>query len=766
MSIESSKAQQTWPHAPLVLSVLMVCGLVAAAHWPALSSSAFSFDDGEYLIGNRLVQNPSWDSAWRFLSEVREPSTVHGYYQPLNMISIMFDYAMGGREDNLPPFRRTSLLLHVMNFGLWTVLLYRLFGDPVAAAAAALLAGIHPLTVESIPWVGERKTLLATFFALISLICYVRYAQRRSISSYWVSVAAYGLALLAKPTTTPLPLLMLLLDFWPLRRLRLNDAGGRGGESLATDLRTSRLPRAAWIRLVLEKAPFLVIGVVSAVVTFLSQRATHTAAVPGEYPLTHIPLRICHDIGFYARKILWPVDLAIFYPAPEPFGIKHPEVILGLCISVALALFALVLWRRTRAPAVGLLFFLIAIMPVMGIVRFTNAVGADKYTYFPMLGVGLIVAASVCELRRRSRSAGMAAVGVVAVLFTAEAYATRVQYTHWRNSRSLFANTARIVPGDDLVRMGLAEGLRAEGRFAEAHAEALEAIRLNPTRAENWKILGLILLHLNRSREAIPVFEKALSLEPSAMSHQNLAMALAAVGRHEDAIRLYETALKIDPGLPIARNNLASALLAVGRIDNAEVILTPLLAERPDYARARITLARVLKARGRSDDAVKELERAIELTPQSSEAHAALAAEYAAKGRMDDALNRARSAAALKPQSADYLSTLAVLCASTGRLDEAGELLTRVIELTPDRAEAYHNRALTLRDRLRFEEAARDWEAALRLKPDYADAFYVYGKMLLQQGQSAAAAERFEALLKLEPGNDEVEALLKEARSK
>lgn len=757
MGGEQPGVQRLGQQGSLAISVLIVCVLVAAVHWPALTSAAFSFDDGEYLIGNRLVQNPSRESAWRFLSEVREPSTVHGYYQPLNMISIMLDYAMGGREDNLAPFRRTSLLLHVVNFGLWVVLLHRLFGDPVAAAAAALLAGAHPLTVEPIPWVGERKTLLATLFALISLIAYVRFAQRRSIPSYVASILAYALALLAKPTTTPLPLLMLLLDFWPMRRFP------RDGNSLASPAE-SRLPRRPWLRAILEKAPYLTIGAVSASITFLSQRATHTAAVPGEYPWTHLPLRMCHDFGFYVRKILWPRDLAIFYPVPEPFGMGNPEVMRGIIISVAVVMVSLFLWRRTPAPAIGISFLLIAILPVMGIVRFSQAAGADKYTYFPMLGLGFILAAAVSALRRRSRVAGHCAVGLLAVVFASEAYATRAQYAHWRDSRSLFAQAVRIAPGEDLVHLGLAEGLRAEGRHVEAHAEAGEAVRLQPNRAENWKIHGLTLLHLNRSDEAISSFQKALSLEPSAMSHQNLAMAMAAAGRPDEAIRLYETALKIDPGLPMARNNLAAALLAVGRIDEAQEMVAQLLIERPDYARARITLARVWKARGNSASAIRELEMAVQISPQSAEAHAGLAAEYAATGLADEALAHARSAAALKPHSADYLSTLAVLCASRGRLDEAGELLTRVIALAPDRAEPYHNRALTLRDRLRLDEAARDWEAALRLKPDYADALYVYGKLLLQQGQSAGAASRFEALLKLEPGNAEVESLLKQAR--
>jgi len=743
MAGELEAIQHRRPAWTLAVSVTVVCALVAIVHWPALSSGAFSFDDGEYLSGNRLVQNPGWESAWRFFREVREPSTVHGYYQPLNMISIMLDYAMGGRDDNLRPFHRTSLLLHVANAGLWVVLLYRLFGDPIAAGLTALLAATHPLTVESLPWVGERKTLLAAFFALGSIIAYVRYVQRRSIPAYVFSVAAYALALLAKPTTTPIPLLMLLLDYWPLERLQ-----------------------SRRLRLILEKIPFLAIGAVSAAITFLSQRATHTAAVPGEYPWTHIPLRICHNVGFYVQKIVWPQDLAIFYPAPEPFGIANPEVIKGIVISLALVFVAIALWPRTRAPGMGMLFFLLAILPTMGVVRFSNAVGADKYTYLPMLGLGLIVASCMRSILNRGRTAILCVMSVVALVFVAEVLVTRAQYMHWRSSLTLFAHTARLVPGDDLTRAGLAEGLRIEGRYVEAVAEAREAIRLLPIRSYNWESLGKSLLQMGRPDEAIPVFEKAISLTSNPSSAQQyLGMALAAVGRHDDAIRMYEAALRSDPKSPIGRNNLGLSLLATGRVNEAESLLMQLLAEHPDYARGHISLARVFRARGERERARRSLELAVQVAPQSADAHAALANDLIAEGRIEDALEQARIAVSLKPDAPEQLSVLAIAFAAAGRLDEAGDLLTRVISITPEKAEAYHNRALTLRDRGRLDEAIGDWEESLRLKPDYADALYVYGKVLLSIGQAHAAAARFEALLKLEPGNTEVEALLTEAKA-
>ncbi len=205
----------------LTLSFLIIAtaAIAAAVHWPALSAKAASFDDDQYLTENGLVKNPSLNSARRFLFEVLEPSTVEGYYQPLAMISLMLDYAAGGRETNLRPFHTTSLAFHTANTALVIVLLYMLFGNIWAAAGAGLLFGVHPMTVEPIPWVGERKTLLAAFFALWSLILYVRYSRNGGWKSYAGCFLMYLLALMSKPTSVPLPVVMFLMDYWPLERI-------------------------------------------------------------------------------------------------------------------------------------------------------------------------------------------------------------------------------------------------------------------------------------------------------------------------------------------------------------------------------------------------------------------------------------------------------------------------------------------------------------------------------------------------------------------
>jgi hypothetical protein len=364
---------------------LAVAAVTFAAHSPALDARAISFDDDEYLLDNGLVQNPSWDSAKRFLVEVLEPSTVRGYYQPLSMISLMLDYALGGRADSLRPFHRTSLLLHVMNTVLVMVLLYQLIGAVWAAAGAALIFGVHPLAIESVAWIAERKTLLAAFFGLASLVSYVRYARTRSRLSYGVSLAAFVLGLMSKPSVTPLPLLMLLLDFWPLKRL-----GGGVPDVTSGQPMNSRAGRPC--RSLMEKVPFFVVAGVAAVVTYVSQHRTYgTTLIYGQSPFG-VLLLIGHNVSFYLAKLAWPGELSWFYPYPKPFMLSNPVVLRGVIGTVFLLVMLIVSLRWTRALLTGFLFFVVALLPTMSGVAFMGLVAADRFVYLPMVGILLVLA--------------------------------------------------------------------------------------------------------------------------------------------------------------------------------------------------------------------------------------------------------------------------------------------------------------------------------------------------------------------------------------
>jgi len=565
---------------------LLISLIVVAAQWRILSAEALMFDDGEYLLENPLVRDPSWRSTWRFFSEVFEPSSVRGYYQPLAMVSLMMDCALGGGPANLVPFRITSLALHVANTLLLFWMLLILFEQPWAALAGALFFGLHPGCVESTAWLADRKTLLASFFGFGTIIAYLRYTGHphrlrqagsgnarapasesmnqtpggaRPLSPLAPRRAAYGaalvlfvLALLSKPTVMPLPFLLLILDWWPLDRL------GR--------------------RSVIEKVPFLLMAGGSAVITYVSQSRTAGVFAAEAYPLYGRLLVFCHNVVFYPVKVLLPIGLSAHYPFPEPVALSNPWVLAGVVAAAGLPVLLVLSLRWTRSVAAGGLFFYVALLPAMGIVGFTPAIAADRFTYLAKSGLILPICCwlarglSVSPRGQGGRLAGLVAalLGVLAV----EAYLTRAYLGHWRETETFARYLVAHAPGSSYLRtnlgkilagkgrsdealeqfrlaveMGkepeahLAIAVRAasEGRVADAERHLLEAARLDPSNAVVQTNLGLVTQRLGRTREATAYFERAVTLRPeNAVYRLRLAEALRAEGRMAEAAEQHE----------------------------------------------------------------------------------------------------------------------------------------------------------------------------------------------------------------------------------
>ena len=549
----------------LIILIAAVCVVVLAVHWPALSAKVLSFDDSQYFTDNVLVQNPGWTSAKRFLTEVLAPSTVKGYYQPLAMISLMFDYSLGGRENNLMPFHRTSLILHIANTALIIALLYLLFGqtfdrlrvvskpvlsgvervEPIwIAAGVGLLFGVHPVTVEPIPWIGERKTLLAAFFALWSLFFYVRYAQKSRRGFYLVSFAMYFLALMSKPTSVPIPVVMLLMDYWPLRRFNRQS--------------------------VLEKLPFFVLGSVAAVVTYISQSRTAGAALPGEgrYSFQYIPLTICYDIVFYLCKILWPANLSSHYIFPRPFGLSNPVIlagVIGTCVLIFLLLLSL---RWTKGAMTGFSVFFVAIFPTMQTLRFSDVIASDKFAYLPSVGLLMILASFLgwlcgagitARALVRCRTAAM----VVLILACAETVATRRYLVYWQDSASFFEYMLTLTPNEPSLLNNLGNAFKLQRRFEKAVVCYKQGLQIKPDDAGLHYNLAVTLQSQGKLDEAINHYRKSLRADPQeAATHNNLGVILLSQGKLDEAADCFRQTLRLNPDRPSALSNLAWILAA------------------------------------------------------------------------------------------------------------------------------------------------------------------------------------------------------------
>jgi Flp pilus assembly protein TadD len=594
-SVESQKSISL---RTFILPIIIVSAAVLAAHWPALFAQAVSFDDDQYFTENVLIQNPGWNSARRFITEVFKPSTVKGYYQPLTMLSLMLDYVAGGRQNNLLPCHRTNLALHIANTALVIVLLYLLFENIWAAAAAGLLFGVHPMTVEPIPWLGERKTLLAAFFALWCLIFYIRYAGTAKRRFYAAAIVTYALALLSKPTSTTLPAVLFLMDYWPLNRLKAP--------------LTRNLRQAA--NLIVEKLPFFAIGGISAVITYISQMLTVGHAQAVENPLSRSFLVICHDIVFYIYKIAWPVNLSSHYAFPNPMALSNPSVLAGVIGSALLIPLLLFSLRWSRAPLTGWLIFFIAILPTLQIIGFSNVIASDKFAYLPSVGLLMVLCWALTWLLKKGRTLTIVVTAVVLTLAAAESFATRSYLRCWKDSVTLFEHMLSLTPNAAPVHNFLGIALQNCGRLDQAVAHYRRAIELDPLYNEAYNNLAGGLLVQRKFDDAIICCRKAIQLRPEyAHAYSNIGLAFQAKGKLDDALDNFLKAVKIKPDHPDFNYNVATVFQTQGKFDKAAEYYQNTVRLRPEDAEAHYNLANVLKSLSRYNEAETHYRRALQL---------------------------------------------------------------------------------------------------------------------------------------------------------
>jgi tetratricopeptide (TPR) repeat protein len=587
-----------WFASPGLLAGLLfvVATATMVVHGPVLFAKATAFDDDQYWGQNALVQRPSWSSVQRFFAEWNQPSTVGGYYQPLTMTTLLVDWARGGHPGNLQPFHSTNLLLHVANVVLIGVLLYRLFGNAVVAALLALLFGLHPLTVEPVAWVSERKTLLSTCFALVALLVYTAHARRTNWLLYALTCLAFTLSLLAKPVTIPVPLLLLALDFWPLRR--------RG-----------------WL-VVVDKLPLAALAALSAWITYTSQTNAAPLRLPPAVPAWLVGLlTIGHNVALSLGKLVAPGTLRWQRPYPEPFGWQDAMLVVGSALTAAWLLGGLIALLRTRAVLVGALFFLALLLPTAGLVGFPNILTSDKYVYLPTLGLLLMASALLVTLWGRPEAAGAGGrraflVLIVLGLAGIEAVGARGHLATWRDTETLYRNLIASEPNLDTLHDRLGVELHNRGQKDEALACFVRAAKLNPANYVALANVGMGLADQQKPTDALPFFEAALRLEPNApLTHSNYGRVLGMLDRLDEAITQYEAALALNPHAADVHTSLGVALARKNELARAAQHFQTAIHLKPDSVGAYIGLGQVLQVQGQLDDAQKAYEAATRLAP-------------------------------------------------------------------------------------------------------------------------------------------------------
>ena len=648
---------------------------------PALQNGFVNWDDLETLVENQNFRGLTWSHLrWMF-------TTFHmGHYQPLSWLTFSLDYLVWGMDAF--GFHLTNILLHAANAVLFYFITLRLLAiatAPISSAAilelasgfSALVFAIHPLRVESVAWATERRDVLSGFFLLLTLLCYLKAVgpgTNDTSGRRWItgSVVLYVFSLLSKASGMTLPLVLLVMDVYPLHRLR-----GGIGQWFCADAR----------RVWLEKLPFCIAALAAGAVALAAQQKAGALVSTETHDLTGRLVQGLYGTSFYIVKTLLPTNLAPLYEIPSDLYSFQWRVILAAAVFLLFSVVFFLARYRWQAAVVGWLVYLLLLAPVLGVAQAGLQLVADRYSYLSCMVWAILFASLFIHLWRRSAD-GVGQAGVTAlfiaiplfVLFSLGGLTWR-QTQIWQDSERLW-NHALAVSPSSMAHFHVGRFAVQRGDLAEAENHLRRAIEINPT---------------------------------NDVIQSNLALVLARQGNLSDATVHFYRALKINPADPATLNNMGITLAQQGKLDEAIQHFRRALEIRPGDASGHANLANVMLARGDMDGALKHLRFAIEIDPADAENHYNLAMVLARHGNLAEATQHLRRVVALKPGDAAAANNLAITLAKQGELGEAAQRFEDALGIDPNLAEAHAGLARVLAMQRKPEEAMRHYQEALKI---------------------------------------------------
>lgn len=717
---------------------------VFAAYLPVFYLGFINFDDTLYVTHNHSVQR---GLTWSGLSWAFSHFDAANWH-PLTWLSHMLDCQIYG----LSPVGHhiTSVLFHAANTVVLFLWLRQLTGAVWRSALVAAIFALHPLRVESVAWVAERKDVLSTFFGLLSLWAYTQYARasglrlgkaeahpkNRTTSAapnhpsklensrnhivrlYTASLLLLLLGLLSKPMLVTWPFVMLLLDFWPLGRINATDLH----EETPEGERRFRLKRL--MELTAEKLPFFALSAASCVITFLAQRAGGAlSALEGAYGLS-IESRLSNLPISYIRylwKLVWPHDLAVIYPLVKDWP---EEQVIAATFLLALVT-GMILWRARRNPylPVGWFWYLGTAVPVIGLVQVGTQSIADRYTYIPAIGLCIVVVWGLFDLALRWRPGGAILATTAATLLLAFTYVDGRQLLYWQNSESLFRHALAVTKKNYMADALLGSYLSELGDLEPAKAHYRAALQIAPELPSAWNNLGCAMVAQKQYAEAAEAFERVIRSKPHlADAQSNLGNALFGLGRFKEAIEHFREAVRIDPEDARAQYNLGNALSQNNQLEEGIHYLQMAIKLDPRYPEAHIFLAGTFVRQGKLDEAATEYQRALAIAPTSLSALYGYASLMASQGKWDEAARQYQAIVHLVSNDNQARLNLGIAQAAQGKVDDAIDSLAAVLRASPNNVLANYQMAAAMADQHRFKEAIQFYRTALKSSPDLAEA--------------------------------------------
>ncbi len=557
------------------LIILLIIFSVAIAYINIYDSQFIKFDDPGYVWKNAHVRSglTAETIKWAFQTNSQ------GNWHPLTWLSLAADYSLFGLSPK--GFHASSLFIHILSSVVLFLVFKRMTNSMWQSAFVAIVFGVHPLHVESVAWISERKDVLAGLFWVLTMWAYVRYHDSANTKYYYLSIGLFALGLLAKPMLVTLPFVLLLMDYWPLNRIRFGEE---------TPMRGKKKTTVSFIHLIKEKFPFFLLTIISSIITFIVQGQENNIVMDAVIPFKERLANAAVSYVQYLKMTFFPKGLAIFYP----HQMKELNIVMIVVSVVILVTVSVVAWKKKEKHPflfVGWCWFLGTLVPVIGVVQVGMQAMADRYMYIPLIGISIMIAWGAKELLKDSVHNRM----IFKIAFVAVTIAmmgcTYMQVGKWKDNKTLFEHTLAVTSDNYLAHHNIGTELLDEEKLDEAIQHFREVIRIMPTYSATYNNLGVALAKSGKLNEAETIWIKAIEIEPSrADVYSNLGHLYQTQGNASKAMQNFETALRLDPNFVDAHYNYGSLLAKMGRLQDAKFHLSEAVRLAPGFQPARVAL--------------------------------------------------------------------------------------------------------------------------------------------------------------------------------
>lgn len=685
----------------LIFLILIVS--ISAVYSQVMHYGFISFDDYQYICTNHHVQKGITLETilWAFTSS--HASNWH----PITWLSHMMDVSLFGMQAGM--HHLINVIFHLLN-SILLFLVFRKTTDKVwQSLAVAVLFALHPVHVESVAWVSERKDVLSTFFWMLTMLAYVRYVRSANVKRYLFVLLFFSLGLMSKPMLVTLPFVLLLMDYWPLKRFTLDARNSRHVRS--------KLP---FIHLVVEKMPLFILAATSSIITFLVQKSGKAVVTFADFSFGERFANVVTSYVGYIWKMIWPYNLAIYYPYPASFSTLNftASILLLLIITIIIVKFC------TTHPYLitGWFWYLGTLVPVIGLVKVGSQAMADRYTYVPFIGLFVITAWSIPNLIKKGKYRNQVVALSSICIVLCYLISSWIQVRYWKNSIELYKHALSVTENNVAVLNNLGIDLMKQKEFKQSLNYLKKAEKIDPNLSFIWINIGNTLMEMGQHDDALSYFFKAIEKESNNIgAYRKIGLTLQHLGQFDKAESYLKKAIQLDPGSAIGHADISLLYLNHGKMDKAINHIRKAYEVAPQYYEINYNYGLIMEKIGNTEKAMAHYYKTLEGNPDHVEAHINLGSILARKKMIQQALSHFSKAVHIQPDNAQAHNNLGTAFAASGKIEEAIMHYKRAIQINHRDADAHNNLGIAFY-RMNDEKAALyQFRKALDISPGRKD---------------------------------------------